>query len=464
MRYIFSSLQFFAIGISVLSCSTPKEQTTGETYVGEIIGAKRGVSIEITINADQKKATLNSSLGLSGMAVTLVQFSEDSLIFAIPSYNVSYRGKLSSDRKTISGVWNQGVNSHDLSFILKERSPLEKVAPPSTDFEEKEVTIEVNRGIRLAGTLTIPSGNGSYPAVILLGVAGKTDRDQSFGPFKPFKLIAERLTKSGFVVLRCDDRGVGKSSGSLYESSYDDLIGDAQAMISYLRQIPQIDSTKVGVLGISEGAALGGILAATSNTDFAILLSYPALPGVKTIRQQIHNLSAIYNFAESQEKLLISDFEVTSELILKSNNSKTLKDDIKKHLKNLNPAVKELTQYLFIPQDLEEASQLYCGAWYRSQLSYDPTLSLPKISCPLLILYGNQDPFVDPNSNIAQLKQELRSNSNTKIEIQIMDSINHIFQDAATGSPFDYSNNNNAFSTKALNKIEGWLIKNIVSN
>jgi uncharacterized protein len=451
------SFQFIVIATCLISCFNSPKKFKGQTYVGEITSSKRKVSVELIVTMDQKSASISSSLGLRNMQVSLEKLDEDSLIFTIPSYSVSYRGKFSPNLKTVEGIWNQGPKSYQLIFELEGEISGEKTHELNIDFEETELMIDINPIVHLAGTLTMPKGKNRHPAIILLGVAGKTDRDQSFGPYSSFKIIAERLTQSGFAVLRCDDRGVGGSSGSLYESSYEELATDALAMIAYLRERPEINPHKVGVLGISEGAALGGILAGTSQLDFAVLLSYPAQPGITTIRQQIHSLSTIYKFTEQQKNLLLTDFETVVKLILKSNDPLILKGEIKNHLEKSNPETKALTQYLFIPQEIEEAVQLYSGAWYRSQLEYDPTKNLSTINCPVLIMYGDQDPFVNPDVNVPILRQDLKIKKN--IDIETIDSINHIFQDAPNGSPLDYINNNNAFSERALTKIEAWLIR-----
>jgi predicted acyl esterase len=68
------------------------------------------------------------------------------------------------------------------------------------------------QGDRLAGTLTIPSGKGPFPAVLLITGSGPQDRDESLMGHKPFLVLSDWLTRKGIVVLRVDDRGVGKST------------------------------------------------------------------------------------------------------------------------------------------------------------------------------------------------------------------------------------------------------------
>jgi len=446
----------FVIAISLMACNRPAEKVNGQLYAGKIHTAKKSVSIELSIDMVQKEASISSSLGIRDMKVSLVKL-DDSLTFTVSSYSVSYHGKLLKNGDIISGVWKQGGKSYELVFERQERSRSDSAVSDNTDFDQKEVIIDVNPTLRLAGTLTLPRGNQPCPSVILLGVAGKTDRDQSFGPYRSFKHIAEYLTKSGFAVLRCDDRGVGGSDGSLYSTSYDELVGDAMTMITYLRQLPGLNPKKVGVLGISEGAALGGILAAKGQVDFAVLLSYPALPGSVTILQQIKNLSTTYEFNERQTNLLLSDFNEIHEIVLNNSNPEIRKEKVKKHLAAASAETKNLTRYLFVPQDIEEATELYSGSWYKTQLTYAPAQFIRSIRCPTLFLYGNRDPFVNFKHHIPALEQEFKANVNVKPEIHLLKNVNHIFQDASTESPLNYIENNSEFSREAQRKIELWL-------
>ena len=73
---------------------------------------------------------------------------------------------------------------------------------------DEEVTFR-SGSLTLAGTLSLPSGSGPFPAVVLLSGSGLQDRDSEMFGFRPFKLIADAFVQRGIAVLRCDDRGVG---------------------------------------------------------------------------------------------------------------------------------------------------------------------------------------------------------------------------------------------------------------
>ena len=58
----------------------------------------------------------------------------------------------------------------------------------------------------LPGTLTMPEGEGPFPAVVLIHGSGPNDRDESIGTLKPFRDIAESLANQGIAVYRFDKR------------------------------------------------------------------------------------------------------------------------------------------------------------------------------------------------------------------------------------------------------------------
>ena len=81
-----------------------------------------------------------------------------------------------------------------------------------TASSELEVEIEVSDAVTLAGTLTLPKGDGPFPGVILVSGSGPQDRDETVFGIKPFAVLSQRLVEAGIAVLRYDDRGTAKST------------------------------------------------------------------------------------------------------------------------------------------------------------------------------------------------------------------------------------------------------------
>jgi predicted dienelactone hydrolase len=58
----------------------------------------------------------------------------------------------------------------------------------------------------LGATLTLPTGTGPFPAVVLVHGSGPQDRDEPLGANRVFRDLAEGLASKGVVVLRYDKR------------------------------------------------------------------------------------------------------------------------------------------------------------------------------------------------------------------------------------------------------------------
>ncbi len=81
--------------------------------------------------------------------------------------------------------------------------------------------------------MTIPSGTGPFPAVLLISGSGPQNRDSEIFGHKPFLIIADHLTRAGIAVLRVDDPGVGGSTAHPHPPTASDFADNA---IAELRQ------------------------------------------------------------------------------------------------------------------------------------------------------------------------------------------------------------------------------------
>ena len=140
---------------------------------------------------------------------------------------------------------------------------------------DQPVTIAAN-GFNLAGTLSQPSGpatKGRYPAILMIGGSGPTDRDETVAGIPIFAQIAGDLADGGYYVLRYDKRGVGKSGGRAEGVSIDDYIEDATAALRFLRERKDVDDKHLVVFGHSEGAWVALAVAARDGDVAALVMA-----------------------------------------------------------------------------------------------------------------------------------------------------------------------------------------------
>jgi dienelactone hydrolase len=141
-------------------------------------------------------------------------------------------------------------------FILDVAADAQWSPPPYANpaaFVERNVQVGTHPS--LPGTLSLPAGGGPFPAVVLVHGSGPQDADETVGAIKVFKDLAFGLATRGIAVLRyakrtqVDPRGVS--------TVQEEVLDGARAAVDALMVTPEIDATRIVVLGHS----LGGYLA-----------------------------------------------------------------------------------------------------------------------------------------------------------------------------------------------------------
>ena len=197
-------------------------------------GIKLRVAFHIKSTPEGLAATMDSlDQNARGIPVTAVVRDGASLKLEMKQLNGGFQGKISADGATMEGTWTQGPSSFPLLLKrVKDPSELERRRPQNPakpyPYREEDVTYRnPAASIILAGTLTVPQGKGPFPAALLITGSGPQYRDEAIMGHKPFLVLADYLTRRGIVVLRVDDRGVGKSGGTFISATTADFATDA---------------------------------------------------------------------------------------------------------------------------------------------------------------------------------------------------------------------------------------------
>ncbi|MBL4698085.1 MAG: alpha/beta hydrolase [Phycisphaerales bacterium] len=363
---------------------------------------------------------------------------------------------------TIVGTWKvPGQDDVALTYIRADATdepivrnrPQVPTEPLSYLVEEVAYENAQAEGVTLAGTLTLPEGDGPFPAAILISGSGPQDRNESVFGHQPFLVLADYLTKQGIAVLRYDDRGVAQSTGDYSAATSADFATDANAAFAYLLSRDDIDHTAIGFVGHSEG----GLIAPIAIQDNKQLAYMVMLAGPGTSSQQI---------ARSQNRLMALSQGISEEDIAKSEkiNSKITKavaeststDDAKARIRELltpqaieDLGINEAQIELIVAQN--------SSPWIRYFLGYDPANYLSKINIPILALNGELDIQVPAQENLEGLRDLLKDNPDATITE--LPGLNHMFQHATTGALGEYNDIEETFAPEAMTIIADWINK-----
>ncbi|MGA3370788.1 MAG: alpha/beta hydrolase [Terracidiphilus sp.] len=395
--------------------------------------------------------------GPAWRSVTSVMRRGNSLTITIDGIQATFEGKIDADLNSIHGRFTQGGQPLPLVLTrMKDQSAVEPRRRPQNParpypYREEEVTYANKAGGNtLAGTLTIPSGKGPFPAVLLISGSGPNDRDESLMGHKPFLVLSDYLTRKGIVVLRADKRGVGKSTGDLAAATTADFATDAEAGVAFLSTCPEVDPQKIGLIGHSEGGVIAPMAAASDpGVAFVVMMAGDGVPGDQITVEQARLLSEAAgassektneNAAGERELLALVETEKDSAVLDKELREKLAADGVPE-------------------AQIGMAIKVFLSPWYRYFLTYDPATALRKVACPVLVLDGSKDLQIAPAQNLPAIRKALEEGGNKHFEIDELPGLNHLFQTAKTGAPAEYGEIEETISPAALDKMGGWILK-----
>jgi poly(3-hydroxybutyrate) depolymerase len=299
----------------------------------------------------------------------------------------------------------------------------------SQAYTEKEVVINEGRWA-LPGTLTLPTGQGMHPVVVLVHGSGPDDRDESFYALKPFRDLALGLASQGIAVLRYEKRSLEypvQLSSNPKITIKEEAQDDAQAAISLLSKMEGIDPNRIYVLGHSQGGfMMPRLLAADTHKQIAgtILMSAPS-----------GTLSALI---EKQYSYLVS---------LKQAPQQTL-DYFKAQFALLNDPG-------FSPDHPPQGFTLPSMYWWNDLRNYEPAQTAKLQTGKMLVLQGGRDYQVTAD-NLDIWKDALKER--TDVVYHLYPKLNHFYTEGEGGlsTPAEYLTPGN-IPAYVINDIVHWV-------
>ena len=271
---------------------------------------------------------------------------------------------------------------------------------------------------RLPGTLELPKKMvGKVPCVVFVHGSGPNDRDETLGPNKFFKDLADSLAANGIASVRYDKRTLVYRANFVPEGeqpNYDfETIDDAVSAVKMVQKMPEIDSERVFVLGHSLGAMLAPEIARR----------VPGVAGVIMVAPPAQKLLELMIYQSDYLKDIYAE--------LGASDAVAMMEQMKKQAENAQKlGTPEYDEEIGLPQGLTESYIL-------ADKSYDAVTAAKSLSCRMFLLFGMRD-YQVPYTQYTLWQKGLAGKRNAILKMYF--GLNHIMR-AGQGkpSPLDYS-------------------------
>jgi pimeloyl-ACP methyl ester carboxylesterase len=334
-----------------------------------------------------------------------------------------FDGRAAAD--AADGTWTDGVRAGE--FHLRRAAEVARGREEALSFQSD--------GLRLAGTLVRPAGEGRTPAIVFVHGAGPETRNAS-------RFLAQFFAARGIASLIYDKRGAGESAGDWRHASLADLAGDVVAAVSYLKSRPEIDASRIGLMGTSQGGWVAPMAAVrSSDVRFVILKS---APGVTPEEQELARIEMTMRAGGETAADIAQALALYRQLIAYARTGKDWDA-----LSSALAAVRGKRWNVFG----EVARDWWFLDWIRMCFGHDPIPVLEEMTQPVLVVFGGQDVDVPVRRSLEQMLPALGA-AQKSAAIQVYPAAGHDLRvEPTAGEPWDFPH----FAPGYLDLLASWV-------
>ncbi|HEX8461453.1 MAG TPA: alpha/beta hydrolase, partial [Segetibacter sp.] len=367
----------------------------------------------------------------------------------------------------------QGTLKAPITIVkTKEEFKINRPQTPKPPFGYKSEEVEydsADKTVHLAGTLTYPNGGGRFPVAIMITGSGQQDRDETLFEHKSFAVIADYLTKRGFAILRVDDRGTGKTTGEVMKASSADFANDVEAGIAYLKKRAEIDTTRIGLIGHSEGGLIAALIGSRrKDINFMVMLAGPGIKGSVLLAEQGRAVLESQGIPAAAAKQYQGFYEQVINYSSSEKDTATAFAKVWTEYKNWEKTTDNATRQSLGYTDDAVATKILRNLvntislpWMKYFVSSDPAKLLEKTTAKVLALNGEKDIQVLAQPNIDGINAALKKSKSKVYNTKMFPGLNHLFQKCNLCTVGEYAVLEETFSVDALTEMGNWLQQNV---
>ena len=381
----------------------------------------------------------------------------DGVVVAVPAAGLSFSGRVADGE--LRGTVRQNGAAYPVTLRPQPaaRASRPQTPRPPFPYREEPVTVQSAPDVVLSGTLTLPTGDGPFPAAVLVSGSGPQDRDQTILGHKPFAVLADRLARAGIAVYRFDDRGTARSTGDFSTATLTDFATDAAAAVAALRARPDI--AEVGLIGHSEGGYVAPLVAADSaaGVAFVVSLAGPAVPGREVYAEQHRRIAGTLGLSPLGTTLYGTAIDSLAAAVVADRSRADAERAFRRALAAIPGPDRVTLGYAGARADAQIGTLLdfVTTPWARAFLGYAPRPALRALRMPTLMLFGGRDVQVPSDQSATAARAALVANRRARIVV--VDDANHLFQTAPTGAIEEYGQIEETLAEPTLDLIVRWV-------
>ncbi len=354
--------------------------------------------------------------------------------------SVEYRGERDDGLATVVVRADLTDRKVEFQYAFRDGEIVEWLANPLSEwtqpdyvdpaaFSESEIALSAPGDCELGATLSLPTSGDSLPGVVLVHGSGDQDRDETVGPNKTFRELAQGLASQGIAVLRYDQRTVACDVDRTAVTLDDIVTDDAVTAVDRLRSVEQVSD--VFVAGHSLGGSVAPRIAARADTAGLIMLAPLAEPLHEAIVRQTRYQLTLDGELSARDEQVLSDAEALAE-----------------QLRTLDIGA-------------EETLNLGGGSrgrpFWRTLQEYDHVGTAAELDVPTLLVQGGRDYLVTTEDDLPIWREAIGDEPQT--EIVVFGDLNHRFQPGERPSrPQEWRKPENPVDERVVDRVAEFLL------